>query len=83
MGLDLMTLGDSVVDLIVKVEHLPIQSEDSQSGLLEREVGGAANLLITASRLSLNVGLIDRVGRDGEGAFYLQALRRRASTSQG
>jgi len=73
--LDLITLGDSVVDLIIRVEHLPIHSEDSQSGILEREAGGAANLLITASRLGLRVGLIDRVGRDGEGALYLQALR--------
>ena len=75
MTLDLVTLGDSVVDLIVQVEHLPVRSEESLGGSLELELGGAANLLVTAARLGLKAGLIDRVGDDDEGRLYLTALR--------
>lgn len=41
---------------------------------MERELGGAANFLLQARRLGLAVGIIDSVGDDEAGRFYVSSL---------
>jgi sugar/nucleoside kinase (ribokinase family) len=60
MRLDVVTVGDSVVDVLISVPRLPIGDENSvPGGRIERQLGGASNFLIQASRLGLSVGIID------------------------
>lgn len=76
MKLDIVTVGDSVVDLIIPIPELPIHAEDVLlAEKLQKEVGGAANFLIIASRLGLKVGVIDYVGDDDYGSFYIDTLK--------
>jgi len=76
MSLDVVTVGDSVVDILIRVPRLPISNEDSlQGGMKERQLGGASNFLIQASRLGLSVGIIDYVGNDELGSFYIKGLK--------
>ena len=75
MGLDVVTVGDSVVDILIPVPRFPEGDEDSVPGeRMERQLGGASNFLIQASRLGLSVGIIDCVGDDELGRFYMKGL---------
>lgn len=73
--IDVLTIGDTVVDLIVRVDHFPREDEESISASkIVAEVGGAANFLIMAARLGLECGLIGCVGDDNYGRLFLDAL---------
>jgi len=74
--LDAVTVGDSVVDIVIPVPRFPSVNEDTVEGEgMERRLGGASNFLIQASRLGLDVGLVDKVGDDELGGFFLEGLR--------
>lgn len=74
--LDVLTLGDLVVDLIVAVDHFPIRPGEHQvSDLQTLEAGGACNLLIAASRLGLRSGALARLRDDIYGRFLMDALQ--------
>lgn len=76
MDVDVVTIGDSVVDIVIPVPRFPRGNEDSVPGEgMERQLGGASNFLIQASRLGLRAGIIDCVGGDDHGRFFLEALR--------
>ena len=76
MSLDVVTVGDSVVDILIPVPRLPIGDENSvPGGRKERRLGGASNFLIQANRLGLSVGIIDCVGNDELGSFYMEGLK--------
>jgi sugar/nucleoside kinase (ribokinase family) len=76
MALDVVTIGDSVVDIVIPVPRFPSGNEDSVLGeRMEKQLGGASNFLLQASRLGLRAGIIDRVGDDDLGRFFLEALR--------
>ena len=76
MALDVVTIGDSVVDIVIPVPRFPRGNEDSVPGEgMERQLGGASNFLLQASRLGLRAGIIDCVGDDDLGRFFLEALR--------
>ncbi len=76
MALDVVTIGDSVVDIVISVPRFPRGNEDSVPGEgMERQLGGASNFLLQASRLGLRVGIMDCVGDDDLGGFFLEALR--------
>jgi len=73
--IDVLTIGDTVVDLIVRVDHFPRANEESiPASKPMAEVGGAANFLIMAARLGLECGLIGCVGGDEYGRLFLDAL---------
>lgn len=68
--LDVVAIGDCVVDLIVKVPSLPIGNEDVITAeSFTRQGGGMCNFLIMAARLGLKAGVIDRLGTDDHGKF--------------
>jgi ribokinase len=76
MPLDVVTVGDSVVDIVIPVPHFPAGNEDSVVGEgMTRQLGGASNFLIQASRLGLSMGIVDCVGDDDLGGFYVEGLR--------
>jgi sugar/nucleoside kinase (ribokinase family) len=75
MTLDLVAVGDSVVDIVIPIPRFLKGNEDSlHSEGMESHMGGSSNYLITASRLGLRVGIEDCVGDDDLGAFYLSGL---------
>lgn len=76
MVLDIVTVGDSVVDIMIPVPRFPKGNEDSVSGeKMERQLGGASNFLLQASRLGLAVGITDCVGDDEFGRFYKEVMK--------
>ena len=76
MPLDVVTVGDSVVDIVIPVPRFPAGNEDSVVGEgMTRQLGGASNFLIQASRLGLSAGIVDCVGDDDLGGFYMEGLR--------
>jgi sugar/nucleoside kinase (ribokinase family) len=75
-GLDVLTLGDLVVDFIVAVDHFPIRPGEHQvSGVQTLEAGGACNLLIAAARIGLRSGALARLRDDVYGRFLMDVLR--------
>jgi len=76
MPLDVVTVGDSVVDIVIPVPRFPAGNEDSVVGEgMTWQLGGASNFLIQASRLGLAAGIVDCVGDDDLGVFYVRGLR--------
>jgi sugar/nucleoside kinase (ribokinase family) len=75
MGLDVVTIGDSVVDIIIQVPRFPTGNEETvRSKGMCRQLGGSSNFLIMSARLGLKVGVIDQVGDDDLGEFYVSNL---------
>ena len=76
MSFDFITIGDSVVDLMISVTRFPKKNEDTVAGEgIIRQLGGVSNILIQASRLGLKTGLIDLVGSDENGMFFINGLK--------
>jgi len=76
MPLDAVTVGDSVVDIVIPVPRFPAGNEDSVVGEgMTRQLGGAPNFLIQARRLGLATGIVDCVGNDDLGNFFVDGLR--------
>jgi sugar/nucleoside kinase (ribokinase family) len=76
MPLDVVTVGDSVVDIVIPVPRFPAGNEDSVIGEgMNRQLGGASNFLIQASRLGLASGIVDCVGDDDLGGYFVEGLR--------
>ena len=76
MPLDAVTVGDSVVDIFIPVPRFPAGNEDSVVGEgMTRQLGGASNFLIQARRLGLATGIVDCVGDDDLGSFFVDGLR--------
>lgn len=75
MARDIVTIGDSVVDIIISVPHFPVENEETvNSEGMQRQLGGSSNFLIMASRLGLKTGIIDRLGEDELAYFYQSSL---------
>jgi len=73
--LDIVAVGDSVVDVVIPVPRFLRGNEDSlHSDGMERHMGGSSNYLITMSRLGLKVGVADAIGDDDLAAFYRAGL---------
>lgn len=73
--LDIVTLGDSVVDIIISVPRFPTENEETvYSDGMHNQLGGSSNLLIMASRLGLKTGVIDLLGDDDLAGYYIEAL---------
>jgi len=73
--LDLIAVGDSVVDIVIPISRFLRGNEDSlHSDGMERHMGGSSNYLIMARRLGLRVGVVDCIGDDDLGNFYRAGL---------
>lgn len=75
MTLDIVAVGDSVVDIVIPISRFLRGNEDSlHSDGMERHMGGSSNYLIMARRLGLRAGVVDCVGDDDLGDFYRAGL---------
>ncbi len=75
MTLDIIAVGDSVVDIVIPISRFLRGNEDSlHSDGMERHMGGSSNYLIMARRLGLRVCIVDCIGDDDLGNFYRAGL---------
>lgn len=75
VGLDVISIGDVVADLIIPVPRLPIEANQHQkTGGLFVEVGGAGNFLVAAAHLGLRTGALGSVGADWYGRQVMAHL---------
>ncbi|MGQ4915567.1 MAG: carbohydrate kinase family protein [Candidatus Asgardarchaeia archaeon] len=75
--LDVIAIGDCVVDLIIKIPSLPVKNEDViTTESFTRQGGGMCNFLIMAARLGLKTGVIDRLGDDYHGKFISEIFEK-------
>lgn len=73
MPLDVIGVGKSCVDLIIKVDHLPKSDESLPMQDFTMQGGGkVSTALIAAARLGCKTGFIGKVGRDNFGNFIIQ-----------
>jgi len=75
MRYDLAVLSDLVIDVLLPVEHLPIESGKHQwtPGPTD-ELGGGCNFLVAARRVNLNVVALGGVGHDAYGDSMIRLL---------
>jgi len=76
MGKHLVTVGDLVLDIILPVTLPVVGGQHQQPSERMTEPGGAANTIITALNLGLEVSACGAVGADAYGEFIVNALRR-------
>ena len=81
MSSQIVVVGSSNVDLIMKMAHLPKRGETVTEAVFLQTFGGkGANQAVAAARAGGNVALVNCVGDDSYGAAILDNLRRRKST---
>lgn len=69
-------VGSLNLDLVSRVEHLPVAGETVLGSDLERHAGGkGANQAVAAARLGADVAMVGAVGRDDAGSLLLASLR--------
>ena len=72
---DVAVVGSVNLDLVVRVEAVPLVGETVLGDDLREVPGGkGANQAVAASRLGRSVGFVGRVGDDGNGATLRRAL---------
>ncbi|CAN8295267.1 unnamed protein product [Cochlearia groenlandica] len=83
--IDVATLGNLCVDIVLSVNELPPSSREARKALMEKlsvsppdkkywEAGGNCNMAIAAARLGLNCVAIGHVGDEIYGEFLLDVL---------
>jgi ribokinase len=72
---DIVVVGSINMDLVVKVQRIPVPGETIQGSDLQWIPGGkGANQAVAASRLGASVGMVGRVGNDSIGERLLAEL---------
>jgi ribokinase len=72
---DIVVVGSINMDLVVKVQRIPVPGETIQGSDLQWIPGGkGANQAVAASRLGASVGMVGRVGNDSIGERLLVEL---------
>jgi len=75
MADQIAVIGSLNRDIVVSVSRLPAPGETVLGSAVSTSRGGkGANQAVAASRLGRPVGLVGRVGADGDGTSYLRAL---------
>ncbi|CAI0385603.1 unnamed protein product [Linum tenue] len=83
---DVATLGNLCVDIVLNVPELPPRQRDARLAYMERlsasppdkrfwEAGGNCNVVIAAARLGLHCATIGHIGGEIYGQFLLDVLR--------
>ncbi len=78
-GLDLVAVGNAVVDHTHRVSVLP--RRDEGVFILDRRSGPGgveANVITAAARLGLRTGIVARIGSDADGIMILEDFKQRA-----
>ncbi len=75
MGPDIAVVGSANLDLVVRVDAVPLVGETVLGGDLTRVPGGkGANQAVAAARLGRLVAMVGRIGDDDAGALLRAAL---------
>lgn len=73
--MDIVGIGDSDVDLVIEVDHLPAPDEKVRGTLLGKYPGGVvANFCCAASRVGAKTGIVTTVGDDAFGDMARRSL---------
>jgi len=73
---DVVVLGGSNTDYIIRGDHLPLPGQTVQGDSFQSHPGGkGANQAVAAARLGARVALIARIGGDQRGQDLLERLR--------
>jgi sugar/nucleoside kinase (ribokinase family) len=77
MGVDVVGLGVSVIDIVQRVDHFATGEEVQRALDVAVQGGGpVATALVTLARLGASVAMVDVVGDDWKGELILQEFRR-------
>jgi sugar/nucleoside kinase (ribokinase family) len=77
MGVDVVGLGVSVIDIVQRVDHFATGEEVQRALDVTVQGGGpVATALVTLARLGASVAMVDVVGDDWKGELILQEFRR-------
>jgi ribokinase len=83
-SIDVIGIGALLVDRIASVEYFPkVDGETFVGTLVTRPGGSAANFAVACSKLGLKSGFIGKVGKDSEGNFLREDLRREGVNTAG
>jgi len=75
--IDVIGLGEIVVDLLLKVPHLPCTDDKVYVENREKQAGGVtANFCVGVARQGLKTSFVGAVGDDLEGTFLREVLNR-------
>jgi len=77
MNIDILGLGEVVVDWVAIVDHFPVPDEKIDS--IEQNLfsgGVTANYVVAASRLNARTGFIGAIGNDDQGRFIQTDFRK-------
>ena len=70
MNIDILGLGECVVDWVAIVDHFPSPDEKIDSISQSLFSGGVtANYIVAAARLGIQTGFMGAVGKDEQGVF--------------
>lgn len=81
--MDLISADDLIIDIVLKLPELPRPEKVYIAERVERQLGGAANFLIVASRLGLKTKAVGCVGNDENGVFLIEELKREGVDTAG
>lgn len=77
MTVSITVVGSCNLDLVAKVDHLPVAGETVSGAVMSKHPGGkGANMALAARRLGADVRLVAAVGDDPEADQALALLRR-------
>lgn len=75
MDLDLITIGDANLDLLLQVKEFPGLDDEVDVRSYRRMPGGdAANIAVASAKLGLKTAILACIGDDEEGAMLTRAL---------
>lgn len=81
---DVIVVGDSNVDLMIKVEHIANHDEKVRGKLLGKYAGGiAGNFCCVATKFGLKCGIITAVGNDEYGSICLNSFAEYGVNTEG
>ncbi|XP_038898169.1 fructokinase-1 [Benincasa hispida] len=92
--IDVATLGNLCVDIVLNVPSLPPENDDERQAYMERlsssppdkrywEAGGNCNMAIAAARLGLRCATVGHVGNEIYGHFLLDVLHEEGISTVG
>ena len=68
--LDIIGVGDTNIDLIIKVDHIPSHDEKVKGLLLGKYPGGVVgNFCCAAAKFGASTGVVAKVGKDEFGSL--------------
>ncbi|MBX8631749.1 MAG: carbohydrate kinase family protein [Thermoplasmata archaeon] len=74
--IDLLLVGDAVLDIYFRIDSFPLSSEVVESSpTLDIIPGAMCTVAITSSRMGLRTALLDTVGCDCNGSLLLDSLK--------